>query len=292
MKLGRLFELSIQIQPGSPDSLVMRSPLTLELDIVRDVQATANSANLIIYNLGEDNRQKLFKYAADPGNLGAYRQVQLKAGYEGSTSLPIVFQGSLRQGYSVRRGPDLLTTVVAFDGDIAMANGQANITVPAGYNRKEVIETLIKTMPTVNIGAVSEFEAESSRGLALAGNSWDTIRKLNEDGHNFIDNELVYVLKKNEFIIADTVDLNSDTGLIGTPCVVNLYQTDVQMIFEPRVKIGMVVNLLSRESRFNGRYIVKGISHRGTISGAVGGELVTTLNLWPGPELVVVGAAA
>ena len=290
MKFGRVFELSVQLAPGSEDSIIIQSPMTLELDIQRDVQATANDARLTIYNLGEDNRKKLFQYAADPGNLKAYRQIRLKAGYEGSPSLPIIFQGSLRQGFSQKRGPDLLTTIIAFDGDLAMQNGQASLTVPSGYTIRDVILQLIKTLPQVGTGGVSNFDSQSSRGLSLSGNSWDLIRKLNPDGHCFIDNELVYVLKNDEFIRAESIDLNSDTGLLGTPCIVNLYQVEVSMIFEPRMKVGMTVNLASSETMFNGTYIVKGIAHRGIISGAVGGELITTLTLYPGKDIQEVAA--
>jgi len=53
-----------------------------------------------------------------------------------------------------------------------------------------------------------------------------------------------------------------------------------EMLFEPRLKIGQVVELVSRDyPSLNQLYKVIGIQHSGTISDAVGGKCKTTVRM-------------
>jgi len=57
----------------------------------------------------------------------------------------------------------------------------------------------------------------------------------------------------------------------------------VDIIFEPRIQVGQIVEIVSQiDPRFNGQWKVQGIKHSGTISGAVGGDCKTTLQLFYG----------
>ncbi len=62
------------------------------------------------------------------------------------------------------------------------------------------------------------------------------------------------------------------------------------MIFEPRMFVNQLVALESTESYFNGEYAVMGITHRGTISGAICGDAITTLSLWSGQQALEAAA--
>lgn len=294
MKIQRIY--SMQIQGANADyDISYQSPpppripdfariLTLELDVTRNTLASANTAKFTLYNLKESTRRDIYHDRYDTTN---YRAVKLLAGYASEPSLPTIFQGNVISAYSFRRGVDWVTEIEAFDGGFAMMTAQVNTTFPSGWELRDVISSLISTMPKVTTGAIGNLSAPSSRGLSLTGATWDVLNRLSQGqgAQAFVDNERVNVLQKNEYI-SNEIGLpliTSDTGLLGTPRRHNAL-IEVDVVFEPRAAVGQLVELRSIESVNNGLYQVIGIHHHGTISGAVDGGLTTTISLWLGTQ--------
>ncbi len=271
------------------NAVIINSPLTLEFDIQRNVLASANTGSFRIFNLKEDTRRLLLK---DRWQTTEYRQIVLRAGYDQNPALlPIVFQGNVLSAHSCRIKQDWVTEIEALDGGFARLNGQVSTTIPSGYDIKDVIANVIKTMPNIIAGKIGDVGPEqSARGLTLMGNSWDQIGQLVPDAAAFIDNEKANVIGQNEYLDASEIVLNSDSGLLGTPRRFDV-RLDADMIFEPRLHVGATVTLDSLEKYYNGVYAVIGIHHRGIISGAVAGDAVTTLSLWKGTSLLTQAAA-
>lgn len=302
MKFGRTYNLTIEVENqlanqlsngnfGRNNVVIISYPLTLNFNVSRTTQSTNNIGKFRIYNLSPDTRKLIFH---DRVQIDQYRQIILQAGYETEPKLPIIFQGNINYAYSYREGPDWITEIEAFDGGFATINGNVSMSVPQGWNLQQLIETIISTMPHVEMGAVSNFRSENSRGLTLMGNSWDVIGKLTGNSLNFIDNEKAYVIKNNEYVngIQGILKLSSESGILNSPRRFN-NQVDVDILFEPRIVVGQILTLESNEPYNNGEFVVVGVSHRGIISGAINGQAITTLNLWLGTEaLQPVKAAA
>lgn len=145
-------------------------------------------------------------------------------------------------------------------------------------------------MPNVVAGAVGDFSADSARGIALMGNSWDIInRMVSKDGDAFIDGEKVNILKHDEYLRdqGDITLITSETGLLSTPKLYNNI-LEVPILFEPRIVVGQRVQLESIETIYNGIRKVIGVAHNAIISGAVGGEAKTFLTMFKGDLLTSV----
>lgn len=285
--LAQVQGLTVPVQGNGPLStnpaaVNVAYPLTLYLDISRNTLASANKGYFKIINLKEDTRRKILH---DRYDTLTYRQLVLTAGYETDPKLPIIFQGNILSAYSYRQKQDWVTEIEALDGGYGIINGQISATIPTGYSVKSVIEAAVRTMPNVALGSVGDVAPsdQNSRGLTLMGNSWDVVNGLAPDANAFVDGERVNVIGKNEYIPSDDEPfvISSETGMLETPRRYDA-RLDVKIIFEPRLRIGQLVELRSQETYYNGLYSVIGIKHTGVISGAVNGDLTTLVSVWKG----------
>lgn len=281
MKWGRTYQLTVE---GQMNQHVLKYPLTLDIDIVRNTLASANVGQFTIYNLREDTRRDIFHDQYDTLN---YKQIKLEAGYEDEGTLPVIFQGNLIVAGSRRNSVDWMTSMRAFDGGFAIVNGQASITKPAGWSVKELVQALVSGMPKVELGAVGNVVVPNARGITVVGNAWDALQHIGGGSSvsyvQYIDNEQVNILGENEYILVDGAIplISAATGLIGSPRRQNAL-IEVDVMFEPRAVVGQLVQLESQESVNNGFYQIRGVAHRGRISGAFDGGVITTLSLWIG----------
>lgn len=271
------------------NAIVINYPLTLELHVERSTLSSCNIGHFVILNLSENTRRQIFKdrFQTDLSNT---RQMLLYAGYQSEltkgATLPLIFSGQIRWAYSYRRKQDWVTEIEAFDAGDAILNGQATISQPSGYNIRDVIKSLLGTIPGIKVGAVGDVgSSQNGRGIAVSGNSWEAIKQLAPDAEAFIDNGVANVLAKNEYLNSNgaVFVISSQTGLLETPRKYD-DRIDVRILFEPRMRVGMLVQIQSAETYYNGIFSVKGVTHQGTISGATSGQLQTTLCVWRGTE--------
>lgn len=206
-----------------------------------------------------------------------YQAVLLRAGY--GTNLATIFTGNVSQAWSVREGVNFITQIECFDGGFAFVNGVPPQTpFPAGVGTRDVARAFISNLPHVEVGAIGNYEGTLSRGNSYSGNAVDILNREILGGGFFIDNGKGNALKTNEYIITPTVPvINAKSGLLGTPV---LEQTVVRfdMLFEPSLIVGQKIKLdsITGDGNFNGEYKITAVKHRGTISGAVAGSVITT----------------
>lgn len=291
MKFGRTYSMTVQVDDIDTPSnvVVVNYPLTVEFEVIRNVQASANTGRFVVYNLKEGTRKRIFHDRFDTTTI---RRVSFRAGYvnllgaEGPIqALPTIFQGNIISAYSYRKGQDWVTEIEAFDGGGAILNGQVSVTLPADIDLKASMKKVMESLFQWNVtqGVIGDFGVNKTRGASFAGNSWDVLQRLTGNGNLFIDNEQVNVLQNNEYIDrAPGIELiNSQTGLLNTPRRRGAL-IDMDMLFEPRLTVGQILQVESLETINNGVYKVMGIAHRGIISGAVGGNAVTTASVFTG----------
>ncbi len=291
MKFGRTFRLTVDV--SDTESIVIDYPLTLIFDVSRNTLASANRGHFQIYNLKPDNRLKVYH---DRYDTQTYRQIVLQAGYEDESPLPTIFRGNIIQASSYRAGTNWITEIEAFDGGFGIINGQVSQTVPAGWDLPQIIKSVLGGLPNVTVGAVGDLDQQNARGLTVMGNSWEIANRIaaGQDATAFVDNEQANLLKKDEYIagVGGIEIITSDTGLLQTPRRYDA-RIDVEIIFEPRLVVGQIVQLQSLEQIYNARYQVIGIAHKGTISGAVCDSATTVASLWLGTsQLKAVARAA
>jgi hypothetical protein len=283
MKFGRTFAMKVQID-NDLNAAEIDYPMTIEFNVIRNTFASANTGSFTIYNLGPDRRRQIYHDRYDTLN---YRQIILQAGYTSQKNTPLatIFQGNIRSAYSFKRKQDWTTVIEGFDGGFGILNGQASVSLGAGWDVNAAVRQMVGGMPNVSAGTIALPAIQNSRPLSLFGNAWDIIRRLTGNNTTFIDGEKVNAVAQGTYITPpDGVPLiSSDTGLLGTPRKLGAL-LEVDMVFEPRIVINQLVQLQSAETYYSGQYAVMGITHRGTISGAICGDAITTLSLWSGTE--------
>lgn len=249
-------------------------PFTLDFNIIRNANASANDGTLTIYNLNEQTRTKLHK---DPSTSFKYKGVELKAGYGGQFST--IFKGNITNCYSTREGTDYITVMECGDGAFGFANGLFSINYPAKTKYDTIVNAIAKSIPGVDLGAISKLDGTIARGNTVSGNAYQLLKQLTGNGC-FVDNEKIYVLRDKETIKGSFEVINAATGLLGTP-IKKETMIIVRDLFEPRILVGQRLFLQSSTaSQFNGLKKVVSVEHRGMISETSGGQCETTLGLW------------
>lgn len=279
-KMQRKYSLNVETSDG--EIITIKDPLTLEFSVSRNILASANTGEFRIYNLGSLTRNRIYKskYHTD-----VFRRVELRAGYDEEP--PVIFTGNILEAMSFKeeRSVNYYTDISGYDGGFDMVNSFSSFALAAGATKQQVIDRLVKDLSNTEKGKFSDFEGSHSRGRSVLGNTLKIISK-ETDNSAYIDNGVINALLDNDCILGDIEEISSQTGLLGSPkrADTNLI---VDMIFEPRIKVGQIVKLNSQtEKNFNGTYKVIGITHTGTISGAVGGKCATEVSLYYGTDVL------
>jgi hypothetical protein len=279
-KFNRWFILRIETQTKNT-YIEIRSPFTLEFSITRSNLAKSNEASFTIYNLNNESRSVLGKDAMDFNLADNRRAIQLFAGYaekEGDL-LPRCFNGTIRRASSQRQGSEFRTIIEAYDGLASFSTQMVSTNLNPGEIQAASIAKVaksIKGLDKITIG--TNFTDVVKRYTAVLGTPSEVLGDLTEDQF-YVDDGSAYALDKSEVINGEIRLINADNGLIGTPKKSEM-TVEVEMLFEPRIKPSQLIELQSLTAdRFNGVYQVTGIIHRGTISGAMGGDCRTILTM-------------
>jgi hypothetical protein len=283
-KWGRTYLLKAETSDNKIVEVEM--PFSMEFNIMRSINGSANTANFTIYNLAPTTRKQIFK---DPFVL-EYRSIQLFAGYDDgeSTLLPMLFNGHIKQAQSYREGVDFRTEIEAFDGAMAMTEGNASISQKSGGNLKDMMLGMMKGLPGVGGATVGGgYDQDLQRGQTVFGNPVEYLKTATKNRF-FIDKNHAYVLADEEVLKGDIETIDASTGLIGTPRKSKKI-VEIEVIFEPRVTIAQSIELVSiTNPDLSGVYKVIEINHSGMISPQVGGAVTTKLKLFNGAPFKVV----
>lgn len=271
-KFQRNYSLRVQTDVGY---LTITPPFTIEFDITRNTLSSANVCQVRIYNLSERNRNAIRFNAYDYNN---YKAIELKAGY--GTNLYTVFKGNISEAWSIREGTNFITQIECYDGGFAFANGKFEGGAgqfPAGTPTNAALSSMAAQLPNTSVGTIGSYPGVLARGNSYTGSITEALTQASGGGF-FIDNEKVNIIGTNEYIpsLGSTLIINSATGLLGTP-VRERNIMHFEMLFEPALMVGEKISLQSSTaSNYNGEYKVTAVKHRGMISEAVCGAVITT----------------
>ena len=88
VKFGKTFKLTIQMNDNPNKAIVIEPPFTIDFDINRDMEATANTGNFKIYNLSPSTRKEIFQ---DLFDLSSIRKIIFEAGYNQAQNIADFF---------------------------------------------------------------------------------------------------------------------------------------------------------------------------------------------------------
>lgn len=299
-KFGRNYSLVIQnnestdllTQITPTNYLTVQPPFTMEFDITRNSLGASNVSSIRVFNLNANSRNSILKNQFEPFN---FKQVFLNAGYGPLLGLPNILTANVTQSWSVREGTNYISQIESLDGGYAYNNATFSNPIPSTNGqttRLTAIQNVAASLSSygVQVGAISpNYSGTLPRGNSYSGtNSMSILKELTGgEGMNgaFIDNGTLNCLKQDEYISGAPLQINSASGLLGTPIRQNQYLT-LDMLFEPAAFVGQQAIVSSTTGpnatpafSFNGSYRIVRIHHRGTISEAVCGEAITSLTL-------------
>lgn len=289
-KFQRTFKLTVQGRSGN--TYTITDPLTVVFTVNRRAYGSLNTGHFLVYNLGEAARSDIqYDNAIDAQR----RPFQFNAGYNSEGYKPCLFKGNLQRALSYREGPNVVTEMQVLDGGDAVQYAQVEQTFSSDVwssNPEACLRKLVGLMEPhgVTLGAIGSLlnGAQATRGVTWIGSVWDVLKKFaySKGGYACIDQGKAYLMAQNDALQIQGAlpQLDGTTGLIGTPRRSG-WVVDAEMIFEPRVQLMQALKVNSSvNANINGTYAVQAIGHRGIISQAKDGGVITSLSLQTLPE--------
>lgn len=286
-KFQRTFKMTVQGRSGR--TYTITDPLTVILDVNRRAYGSLNTGTFMVYNLAKASRSDIqYDNAID----AEPRLFKFQAGYESEGYQPIIFSGTLQRALSYREGPNVITEMQVLDGGDAVQYAQVERTRNYPWNPNVELRSLVDLMKPhgVTLGSLGTIATgmTATRGVTWIGSVWDVLRKTAaaQGGYACIDGGKVYLMAQNDALVLPGAlpELNASTGLLDTPRRSG-WVVDAQMLFEPRVQLMQALKVVSSvNANINGTYCVQSISHRGIISRARDGGVITALSLQTLPE--------
>lgn len=273
-KFMRNYRLTVTPKGGAP--IIITMPITINFTLLRNITSLMNSIELQAFNLSLSNRSQIFQDWYSFGDPAVEQNnFVLEAGY--GQTLYQIFTGVYRKASSAREGTNIVTRMAAFANNTDIVSTQIYQTVKAGQTLAQILQTLIGQFPNLTLGNSLNYPTVFSRPVVLNGNVFDLLKQYSGNSV-FVDNGKVYILRDGE-ALNNTFLIDDETGILETPRREQgaLYLT---LLFEPGIQCGQIVQVKSTvQPNFNGLYRVNAITHRGMISGALCGRLVTVLEL-------------
>lgn len=259
---------------GEP-AIIIEPPFTISFTINRQMSAQMNTMELSIYNLGKENRRRIFKSRF----ISQYQTVTLEAGY--GSQLSLLFLGDIYEAGTIRQGSNLITTVSSRSGWYDVTTSNSYHSIKAGASQKDILKAIISDFPNLSknplIGNVST--TPSTRGITINDQTHNALQTLMLPLVVTYDNGRVLALQKNDVLPAVLPQIDISTGLLEVPKFESPYLS-VTTLFEPRINMCQYISVVSTiEPAYNGYYKVVGIQHQGTISEAESGEMRSTFQL-------------
>jgi hypothetical protein len=281
----------MQVQ-GATRLWTIQSPLTLELDVQRGVFQSVSRFTFKVYNLSAAARADIYldqnNWLTDPRPIvvnAGYQSWQSGTGPQTPQAFPTIARGQLFQAYSTRVGPSWVTTMTGWDGGFDQANAAINVTLGKMYSFNDRVAYIARQMPNLRDVYVSPLiQADVSRAATYNGKPWDILCELAfyAQADLFIDLGVLYMVPKGQAVpnlAAQVTQINTNYGLLSTP-IKQQFRVSWDMVFEPRLLCGQILNLVSEEAENNGTYVLAGLAHHGVISDGVDGDCVTTPTCW------------
>lgn len=282
-KFLRTFTLTIQ---GKTAVHEVTYPATVVFDINRRTFSNLNGARFLVYNLDQSVRNDIYKdpYPTPEDNLP--RKVIFEAGYLSQGFEGKIFDGNIKRAISYREGPDIVTEIEGLDGMNAVRETQIERTRSSGWDAATEMRAIAELMAAkgVTLGALGNVAAkiQSTRGVTWSGSVWNILKRLTTGagGYACIDMSKVYLMDEADAFDSpgNIAQIDASTGLLQTPRRQGAI-VDIEMLFEPRITLMQKISVLSKVNPLiNGQFVVRGVGHRGTISGAKDGGVTTSLS--------------
>lgn len=265
---------SVQIEIKLGQIIIIRD-LRITFNVDKYDDKTPNTADIEIYNLSQNTRDKL----KDLESL-----LILNAGYLDGDGEELLFTGNITNISHTFPSPDVITKINANDGKKSLGTAKTTINRTGGTSAKRILEDVLNTFPLANnLRTIQVNDKNYQNGFSFAGMSKDALTKITQ----FL--ELSWSIQNNEIRIVPfdgddntkVVSLSPQTGMIGSPerLVAETRKSTsksksvkpgwkIESLLSPKINpVGKIV-LSSREIPENTVFTVNTVTHRGDTDGS------------------------
>jgi len=209
------------------------SQLRIAFEITKSERSYPNVAKIDIYNPNQETISMLT--SDDP-------LITLRVGYLGDEG--IIFRGKSRNVYANKIGEDRILTVYAADGGRDWESAIYNKTLSENVKIADVVNELLSTLTSdeVTVGVIQGLDspADKLRGQTLSGSTKDIMDMLAEDYDftwNIQDGEINVIERDSSINYLESVLINQNTGMIGSPTVTEI-GVEVTSLINPKLLPG------------------------------------------------------
>lgn len=289
-------------------SLNVQRPLTFSFSVQRDKTLTPNNANVLVYNLSADTRAHLeqlsggfgqgtgkspnSKIHSDKPRTTAKKPttgvavasqefgvtVRLETGY--GDHVGCIFFGVLRKVSSWRQGADWLTQISGGDAEQSITTARISQTFPKGTPLASVVRALVKSIPGIGDGNLSNVLGTlQSSGFLGGGTKLTKAHTFHGSSANAL--QQIMVSTGLEWHISDGVFyagpagtptvpgegplLTPETGLVDEPQIDRNGAVIGKALLNPDLLPGRVFRIES--SRVTGNFLCSKTQHKGDSAG-------------------------
>lgn len=268
--------------------VTIENPITCHIHIDMDVAGQASLALFQFINLDKDTRAYLWKdlYPRTAKEI-KYIKMSFEAGYgypddkTGKFVQTLIYKGIVNSCYSQKAegSTEWVTQVQAAPADI-YEYAFVNSTLMKGTSIEYVINHLLESAENTSIGYLTSEIPPLARNKTFVGQIMDLLNREYGGYEIFVDRGLFNILGENDVIPGEIMVITDGSGLLGSPRRAAQF-VEVDMLFEPQLKIGQAVTIDSKlMPQYNQLYKVIAISHQGVISERECGKLITKVTLW------------
>ncbi len=239
--------------------------LDMSFAIKKTLKPHPNTCELKIFNLNEEHRSAIEQKKV--------AKVQIEAGYEGGTS--VLFIGDLRSSISPWIGPDCVTSLAAGDGEKAIRKARVNVSIKKGTKTPDVLKAVAESLGVGKgnlASAVAKLKSSGiadlfSQGTVLTGSaSRELTAVCRSSGLIWCVNDgKLQILGLRESLEGTAINLNQNTGLIGSPTIDNDGILSAKMLLIPDVIPGR--KMVIQSDRLKGQYRLEECVYSGDTAG-------------------------
>lgn len=242
--------------------------LRVKFNCEKTNERNPNNSKIEIYNLSEKTRSlleaKKTRIRLQIGYLGTPEKSTqgITTGLKGNVAQ--IFIGDVKKVVHKIEGDgtDIVTTIEVLDGGNRYRNARMDKGFPPGTNLKQVYNELLEELG-LDKGSIKGIpDRKYSQGLTLSGlvrDHLDTLSKANELEWS-IQDEALQIIPKADFSSNVMVELNTDSGLVGSPSKTDK-GVEFSSLIQPVLKPGIKVNIKSKI--INGIFKLRKVVHAG-----------------------------
>lgn len=222
------------------------SAFRLSFDVSKTLSGRPNKAQVTVYNLAEDTRRLL--------SDAAEKRVVLLAGYESETP-HAVFVGRLSRVEHARHGPDWVTTVSG--GNAQPRAARVRLSLGKGATLDRALNEVVKQVGAAGVGAGNAPQVAralagrsvGAGGLAISASADVALDALLEDlGLEWsVQDDQIQILERGKARQVNAAVVASDTGLVGSPEILEKRRVRARSLLAPGLAPGLLVRLESRD---------------------------------------------